>query len=130
MTPMFSRSPWLRRLAIALVGALALGWLPGQFYGGTGLARLMKLRAELATLRQGNADIRRRNARLRAELALDDDDELAAVERIARDELGLVKPGEIVYKLEESHAASSPVAAPEPGDGGPARSASAAGPGR
>jgi cell division protein FtsB len=78
---------------------MVLGWLPNQIYGHGGLGRLYKLRGELTALRQENAERRAENARLRAELALDEDDELAAVERIARDELGLVKTGEIVFKL-------------------------------
>ena len=79
----------------------ALGWLPYQLYGKSGLARHFRLREELGQLHKENGELRAHNLRLRAELSLYDDDEQAAVERIARDELGLVKPGEIVFKIEE-----------------------------
>ena len=95
------RRPWVPRLAIALVIAVALGWLPYQFYGRSGLSRLLKLRAEAKALHDGNVALRARNAALRADLAIYDDDALGAVERIARDELGFIKPGEIVFKIED-----------------------------
>ena len=98
---MFGR-PWLQRLVLALLLAIALGWLPYQFFGRSGLSRLMGLRAEVAELQAGNAELRQKNAALRAELELYDDDPLGAVERIARDELGLVKPGEMVFKVESN----------------------------
>ena len=93
-------SPWLRRVPLATALALSLGWLPYQLCGQSGLARLVKLRAELTALREGNRALVVKNRELRVELGLYDDDDLAAVERIARDELGMVKSGEIVFKLE------------------------------
>jgi cell division protein FtsB len=97
------RSPlawWTRRIPLALALAVALGWLPYQLFGESGLSKLVKLRADLARVRADNAELRRKNRALRAELSLYDDDDLGSVERIARDELGLVKPGEIVFKVE------------------------------
>ena len=99
---MHPRRPWLRRLTLATVLAAALGWLPYQLYGRSGLAHLVKLRGEVSSLRVKNVALRAKNRQLRAELGLYDDDDLGAVERIARDELGLVKPGEIVFKLEQT----------------------------
>lgn len=93
-------SIWIRRVPLAALIALALGWLPYQLYGQSGLSRLVRLRAELAALSADNRVLREHNRRLRAELSLSDDDDLGAVERIARDELGLVKPGERVWKVE------------------------------
>ncbi|HEX8952427.1 MAG TPA: septum formation initiator family protein, partial [Polyangia bacterium] len=56
-------------------------------------------------LHEANLKLHEQNQRLRAELeALSDDDgnlSRAAVERAARDELGLVKPGEVVYQVPE-----------------------------
>jgi cell division protein FtsB len=124
------RSPWLRRLILAGTIALGLGWVPDQLYGRVGVARLVKLRGELQTLRAENAELRTRNARLRAELALADDDDAGAVERIARDELGLVRPGEIVFKLEQDPASvaaepASATTAPASPTTAPARAATA-----
>ena len=99
------RKIWLRRLGIASLVAVALGWVPYQLYATSGLARFLKLRAERDQLHDNNLRLWEDNQRKRAELeALSDGEEgvsRAAVERAARDELGLVKPGEIVFKVEE-----------------------------
>jgi cell division protein FtsB len=89
----------LSRIAAALGVALALGWLPYQLYGRTGLARLVKLRGELSAIRAESAQLAAEGARLRAEVALYEEDPNLAVERAAREELGLVKPGEIVFRV-------------------------------
>lgn len=91
---------WLRRLPAAVAIALALGWVPYQVYGKSGLSRLLHLRAEVARLRADNRELHKKNRALRAELSLYDEDDVGSVERIARDELGLVKPGEVVFKVE------------------------------
>ncbi len=94
---------WLRRLGIAALLALALGYVPYHLYGSSGLARYMRLKRERDALHEGNLKIHEANQRRRAELeALSGDDgtlSRAAVERAARDELGLVKPGEVVYQV-------------------------------
>jgi cell division protein FtsB len=94
------RAAWLYRVAVAFALALALGWLPWQVYSRSGLAHLLKLRGELASLRAENASLRAANDRLRADVLLYEEDPLAAIERAAREELGLVKPGEIVFRLD------------------------------
>ena len=91
---------WIRRGAIALSVGLALAWVPFQLFGRSGLAHLMDLRRQIAIARGRNGELRRQNALLRAEISLFDDDDPAAIERIARDELGLVRPGEIVFRIE------------------------------
>jgi cell division protein FtsB len=102
------RIVWLRRLAIAALVAVGLGYAPYHIYASSGLARLLKLKAERDALHDGNLKLLVENARLRGELdALSDEpggDKLsrAAVERAARDELGLVKPGEIVFQVGEA----------------------------
>ncbi len=96
-------SVWVRRLGIAALLAVALGWVPYHLYGSSGLARYVRLRAERDALHEGNLKVHAENQRLREELeALSDDDgnlSRTAVERAARDELGLVKPGEVVYQV-------------------------------
>ncbi len=100
---------WLKRLGVAAAFAVALGYVPYHLYASSGLARYLKLRAERDGLHDGNLKLLAENQRLRAELeALTDGDgagdgdalSAAAVERTARDELGLVKPGELVFKVE------------------------------
>ncbi|HEX6835933.1 MAG TPA: septum formation initiator family protein [Polyangia bacterium] len=98
-------SVWVRRLGIAALLAVALGWVPYHLYGSSGLARYMRLKSERDALHEANLKMHEQNQRLRAELdALSDEDgnlSRAAVERAARDELGLVKPGEVVYQVGE-----------------------------
>src|SRR5687767_9767872 len=103
------RALWLRRVGISLLLALALGYLPYRVYRKSGLSRYMSLRAELILIGERNDRLRREARRLRAELeALGAIDPaltrehalpLGVVERAARDELGLVRPGELVYQI-------------------------------
>jgi cell division protein FtsB len=99
-------SVWFRRLGIAALLAVALGWVPYHLYGSSGLARLMRLRGERDALHDANLKMHAENQRLREELEALSDEEgnlsRAAVERAARDELGLVKPGEVVYQVNDA----------------------------
>ena len=98
-------SVWFRRLGIAALLAVALGYVPYHLYGSSGLARYMRLKGERDALHEANLKLHVENQRLRGELdALSDDEgnlSRGAVERAARDELGLVKPGEVVYQVAE-----------------------------
>ena len=95
---------WLRRLGIAALVAAALGYVPYHVYSSSGLARYLRLRGERDALHAANLKLLDENRGKRRELEalLDPEGNLsrAAVERAARDELGLVAPGEIVYQLE------------------------------
>ena len=106
-------SVWVRRLGIAALLAVALGWGPYHLYGSSGLARYVRLKSERDALHDANLRMHEQNQRLRRELEALSDDEGAlsrtAVERAARDELGLVKSGEVVYQV------------PEPSSGPPER---------
>jgi cell division protein FtsB len=105
---MTARGLWLRRLGIAALLAVALGYVPYHLYASSGLARYLRLKRERDTLHAANLRLLEQNQRLRAELdaVIDEDGTVskAALERAARDELGLVKPGEIVFKLEIGEA--------------------------
>jgi cell division protein FtsB len=102
-----AHSLWFRRLGIAAIVAVALGYLPYQLYSSSGLQRLFRLRAERDALHAANLKLYEANQRLRSELdALSDEPNglglsRAAIERMARDELNLVRPGEVVIQLEE-----------------------------
>ncbi|HZX42276.1 MAG TPA: septum formation initiator family protein [Myxococcaceae bacterium] len=64
-----------------------------------GFRRHARLRAQADALAQRNAQLREENLRLAREVdGLRSDP--AAIERAAREELGFVKPGEIVIHLE------------------------------
>jgi cell division protein FtsB len=79
-------------LALALVGAPVLIFEP------QGLPRMQSLEQELAQVDAENADLRRDISTLRVEVR-DLRDDPAAVERIARSQLGLVRKNEIVFQF-------------------------------
>src|SRR5437016_2628751 len=84
-------------LAIALIGVPVLIFQP------EGLPRMRALEKELADVEAENATLRRDVGRLRVEVK-DLRDDPAAVERIARDQLGLVRKSEIVFQFGKSGA--------------------------
>lgn len=100
---------WLVRLGLALGLAFAIGSLPYRIYQRSGLSRLLELQAQLEQLQRDNQQIKRENRRLMLELDRLKEDDDRAIERVARDELGLIRPGELVFK----------VTAPGPGSGAP-----------
>lgn len=91
---------WLLRLGTALGLALALGFLPYRLYLRSGLSRYLELQGQLDHLQLENQGLRRENRRLMTELDRLKEDDDRAIERVARDELGLIRPGELVYKVE------------------------------
>jgi len=96
---------WLGRVVAAGLIAGALTYVPYHVYARSGLARTLQLRRELATLKARNEQLREETLRLgrQAEALRDDTD---AIERVARAELGWVRPGEIIVDL--SHPATAP----------------------
>jgi cell division protein FtsB len=111
-----STRTWLGRGIAAVLVAGALGYVPYHVYARSGLARTLQLRQELATLRAHNAALAAENQRLEREAeALRDDPE--AIERVARTELGWVRPGEIIVDLSSPSpgGASARLGAPAPG---------------
>jgi cell division protein FtsB len=86
-----------RTLPIAIL-SLALIAVPVLVLAPDGLPRLRALQKELADVDADNQELRRAVARLRIEVrGLRDDP--AAVERIARDELGMVRKSEVVFQF-------------------------------
>jgi cell division protein FtsB len=86
-----------RSLPIAML-ALALVAVPLLVVEPEGLPRLRALRKELEDVDAENQELRRDVAHLRVEVqALRDDP--AAIERIARGELGMVRRTEVVFQF-------------------------------
>ena len=79
-------------LVLAVIGA------PVMILSPQGLPRLRGLEKELADVEEENADLRREIETLRGRVARLRDDP-AAVERIARDDLGLVRQSEVVFQF-------------------------------
>lgn len=90
----------VRSARLLLWGALGLSALliGGALFGRGGYLAVLVNQQRIETLEAGIVSLRQGNRRLRQEVySLKND--LASIERIAREELGLVKPGETVYEL-------------------------------
>jgi cell division protein FtsB len=86
---------WSVRLVLAIVVAALIAWVPAGDDD-----RATKLRDQLDAMRAEATTLRAKNARLAAEVeALRTDPK--AIEAHARDELGMVYPGELVLRLEQ-----------------------------
>ncbi len=90
---------WLIRLTGAAVLVALLGYIPSFVYRSDGYVRYRKMVDELDELERRNAARRAENAVLKREVRRLRSDP-AAITAVARDELGLVKPGEIVIQIE------------------------------
>lgn len=91
--------PWLLRFVVALTLAVAVGYVPYRLYLRTGLAQYVSLRDELSRSEARNLQLLQDIQQLRTQVS-----ELKAYpqawEQVARDELGLVRVGEVVFKVE------------------------------
>lgn len=91
---------WIVRAVAAFALALTFGYLPYRLYTRSGFARYLELNADLSDMRRGNNALQSEIARLSREAsALREDPR--AVERVARHELGWVRPGDIILDLSE-----------------------------
>ena len=91
------RHPWATRIGLAFALAVALGYGPHRA-AGSAEHQIETLERQLAETREATEQTRRDNARLRERVrALKDDPQ--AIEDLARRELGLVRPGEVVIDL-------------------------------
>lgn len=90
---------WMRRLGLAAILAVALAVVPWRVYKSEGFVKHRRLSDEAAHLREGNEQLRLRNRALRREIDRLRND-LDAVGAVARDELGLVGEGEIVFRID------------------------------
>jgi cell division protein FtsB len=94
--PAFRR--WVVRLGLALVVAVAIGYLPGGMLRRD--PRALKLEAQLGALQTEARDLATGNAAIVRDVeALRSD--VRAIEDRARGDLGLVYPGEIVLRIQE-----------------------------
>lgn len=111
MPPFAARRRWFA----AAFAAVALVWCFFIAFGERGIWHLWRLSREKRALDDRNFLLRRENDSLREKIErLRRDD--AYLEKIAREELGLVRPGEIVYRFAPPQRAPEPitVAPPEP----------------
>jgi cell division protein FtsB len=86
-----------RILPIGILGIAAIG-VPVMMLAPQGLPRLRSLSKELAQVGSENAELRQQIQHLRGKVQHLREDPVA-VERIARDELGLVRTSEVVFQF-------------------------------
>jgi cell division protein FtsB len=96
-----------RRLVHALLIFVALIIVADALVGDRGLVAMYRARREYDELSAAIAKQRAENARLR-ETARRLREDPAAIEEIARRELGLIKPGERVFIVKDLPAAAKP----------------------
>jgi cell division protein FtsB len=92
---------------LLLAAAGSIGML---IFGQRGILELRRLRQEGTTLTRSNDALREHNQLLQRQIGSLRDDP-AAVERVARERLGMIKDGEVVYYLPDK-APAPPVAPP------------------
>jgi cell division protein FtsB len=93
------RRLWIFRAVAAALLALTFGYLPYHIYARSGFAHYLRLRQDLRSIQAQNGKLRAENQRLAREVeALGSDPR--ALERVARAELGWVRPGEVILDLE------------------------------
>ncbi len=92
LAPLVERVLPIAILVVALVGA------PVLIFSPEGLPRLRGLERELAAVDEENKRVEREIEELRGRVERLRDDP-AAVERIARDDLGLVRQSEVVFQF-------------------------------
>jgi cell division protein FtsB len=90
---------WLERILPLAILVVAVVGAPVLIFAPQGLPRLRGLEKELADVDEENAELRREIEGLRGKVARLRDDP-RAVERIARDNLGLVRQTEVVFQFQ------------------------------
>jgi cell division protein FtsB len=96
---------WAGRLAAAAVVVFVLAYVPYHVYVRSGLRHTIDLRRDLTALHAHNQELAAENQRLAREAeALREDP--AAIERVARDELGWVRAGEVVVDMAPARGAA------------------------
>jgi cell division protein FtsB len=98
--PPVSRPVWRRRGLHLLLVFVTLVLVIDALVGEKGLLESMRARRQFEQIERSVEDLKRDNARLREQMRrLNEDPE--AIESLAREELGLVRPGEIVFILKD-----------------------------
>ena len=105
-------SRWV--LPMVLLGlVLLLGWLQYRLWFGIGSAgEVAALEAQVQHQHRENSGLEERNAALAAEVR-DLKEGVAAAEERARSELGMIKPGEVFYRVVEDPSRRMPAGRPQ-----------------
>jgi len=87
---------WIFRLVIATAVAIGLGYMPYRAYGPGGVGRVLRLERDRTSIVEGNTKLERDNRRLRYQIRRLKNDR-HAIERVARDDLGLAGANDLVF---------------------------------
>ena len=99
-----SESGLRKKAAILASIIVVIGLVVGSLFGDRGLLQLVSQRERADALGREIEQIKADNSRLAADIrALRQDP--AAIERLAREELGLARPGETVFVIREEASA-------------------------
>ena len=100
--PRRQESPWLRRALVLMTLVL----LVDALFGERGLVEGLRARRDYATARAALVQLQNANAGLRAQARRLTEDP-AAIEAVAREELGLIRPGEILFVVRTGRTSGS-----------------------
>ena len=92
---------WLRQYGSTLLGLLLLALLVHDIFGVHGYLAMRRTQQEINKVKAGIGQLNKENVQLEEEVK-----ELKSdphkIEKIARDELGLARPGEVIIKIPQS----------------------------
>ncbi|MCG8419059.1 MAG: septum formation initiator family protein [Proteobacteria bacterium] len=92
---------WAARVVLATILATALAYFPYRLLDGSGARKAAELRVQYERTAEACRILAEENTHLRGQIdALKND--VTAIEDIARSELGMVRPGEVIFRIDES----------------------------
>lgn len=95
------RSPFRSRLVHYVLALVTVVLVVDALVGDKGLLESMRARRQYAEVAASLSGLRQENARLRDEIRRLNSDP-SMIESIARDELGMVRPGELVFVIKDA----------------------------
>jgi len=90
---------WSFRFLLAVSLAMGIGYIPYGAFGPGGVARALRLKGDLKHLKESNQKLQLNNRLLRDQIKKLKDDR-DTIERVARDELGLIRAEDTMYQFE------------------------------
>lgn len=91
-----------RTLVVVLVAGVVFLLVGSLFFGEMGVPRYLRMLSHAEQLEREIRDLERANVNLRVEIERVQHDPLR-IEELARERLGLVRPGETVYQIVEDN---------------------------
>jgi cell division protein FtsB len=106
-TPPSEAAAYLRQNARKVLGLVLLALLVHDIFGAHGFVAMRRTQKEIAQIREQIGKINDENKSLAGQVnSLKSDPK--AIERIAREEMGLARPGEMIFKLPDSAKPGDP----------------------